>query len=91
MTKFTFSRSSDALFTRVGDDIVALHLKRGQCFGMENVTRDVWDLLSEPTDLERICDRLTEIYDVEPAACRTEVEKLLAQLVDEGLVDSVSS
>jgi hypothetical protein len=86
-----YKRSADALFTEVGDDIVALHVKRGQCYGMEDVTRATWDLLAEPVAVKQICERLTEVYDVDPATCEAEIGSLIDRFVQEGLVDRISS
>ena len=90
MSKSLYKRSNDALFSEVGNDVVALHVERGQCYGMENVTAAVWSMLAEPTTIESICERLLERYDVEPAVCRAEVGKLMMTLQSEGLVESVA-
>ena len=84
-----YRRSQDAIFSEVGDDVVALHVHRGQCYGMEKVTADVWNLLTEPSDMESICSRLVERYEVQPEVCRADVARLLDQLVKEGLVERV--
>jgi hypothetical protein len=84
-----YKLSDKALFTSLGDDIVALNVEGGQCYGMEKVSAEVWRLLAEPTDLNRLCARLVELYEVEPAVCRTEVERLIDQLRSEGLVETV--
>ena len=86
-----YKLSDKALFTSLGDDIVALNVERGQCYGMEKVTAEVWRLLAEPTDVDHLCDRLVEIYEVEPALCRADVQRLLEQLQSEGLVETVSA
>jgi len=90
MTTIQFKRSDQAIFAAVGDDVVALHVERGKCFGMENVTAAVWNLLSEPLDLDQLCDRLTDCYDVELDRCRAEVSELVGQMVEEGLVERLS-
>ena len=86
-----YCRSEKALFSSVGDDIVALHVDNGRCYGMENVTAAVWNVLAEPTDIPGICNRLCELYDVEPALCRADVERLISQFRGEGLVKAVPS
>lgn len=91
MTKLLYKLSNKALFTSLGDDIVALNVEDGQCYGMEKVTAEVWRLLAEPTGIDRICDRLLELYEVEPNVCRADVERLVAQFRQEGLVESVTA
>ena len=89
MNTALLKRSDQAMFCEVGTDIVALNIQRGQCYGMEDVTAAVWALLAEPTDIERICDELVEIYDVEPDVCRADLEELMEQFRTEGLVEYV--
>ena len=75
----------------MGSDIVALHVERGQCYGMEKVTVAVWKLLAEPASLDEICERLIAVYEVDPKVCRADVEKLIGQFRTEGLIEAVSA
>ena len=84
-----YLRSDDAIFAPVGSDIVALHIPQGRCYGMEGVTAAVWELIDEPRDLESICAQLQEVYSVDSAECRSDVQSLMALLRTEGLVDVV--
>ena len=88
MTNSIYRRAPEALFSEVGDDVVALHIDRGQCYGMEKVSSAVWKLLAEPRDLEAICACLVEQYAVDPSDCRAEVGQFLEQLRREGLVEA---
>ena len=84
-----YKHSEKALASLIHDDVVALHLERGQCYGMQKVAATVWNLLEEPMNLEGICSRLVEIYDVEPDVCRLEVMTLMNELHSEGLLETV--
>ena len=84
-----YKLSGKALFTDVGDDIVALNVDDGQCYGMEKVTAAVWRLLDTPMSMDQICDRLVAQYAVEADVCRADVERLFGQLRSEGLIDEV--
>ena len=81
-----YQRSQEAIFSEVGEDIVALNVERGNCYGMEQVTATVWQLLSSPQTLEQICGRLVEIYEVDPQTCQSEVQTLIDDLEAEGLI-----
>jgi len=81
-----YRRSDQALFAEVGKDVVALHVVNGQCFGMENVAAEVWNLLAEPTSVEQLCADLVDRYEVEPETCHREVVALLEQFEQEGLI-----
>ncbi len=84
-----YKLSGKALFTAVGDDIVALNVDDGQCYGMEKVTAEVWRLLDTPMSIDQMCARLVEIYAVDPDTCRTDVERLFGQFRSEGLIEEV--
>lgn len=81
-----FVRSNDAIFSEVGADIVALNISGGFAYGMEKVTADVWRLLEQPQDLVSICNQLVADYEVDPAECRDDVQRLLDQFLKEGLI-----
>lgn len=91
MSSELYRRSDKALFSNVAGDIVALHVENGHCYGMEEVTVAVWDILAEPSDMATICSRLQDRYNVEPDRCRNDVERLMGQLRTEGLVETVSA
>ena len=85
-----FRRSPQALHAAIGDDVVALQAQRGSCFGLENVTAEVWRLLEQEPTLQELCDRLVEEYEVDPLVCRSEVASLLEAMREEGLVELAS-
>lgn len=91
MSDIQYRRSPDALHASVGDDVVALHVKNGRCFGMEHVTADVWRILDKPAGLDLICSRLLEEYEVDAGSCRTEIAELLETMQQEGLVEAIAS
>lgn len=84
----TYRRSEHALFADVGDDVVALHVAKGNCYGMENVAAEVWNMLEKPASLDQLCARLLERFEVEPETCRRDVANLLQQLQQEGLIEA---
>lgn len=89
MSEQLFKRSDNALFSEIGNDIVALNVQSGQCYGMENVTASVWSMLAEPSSIPSICARLVEQYEVEPEVCRAEVGELMVRLESECLVERI--
>lgn len=82
-----YQRNERALFSAVGDDIVALNVEKGFCYGMENVAAKIWSMLDQPVDVETICRRLIAKFDVAPGTCRQEVDEFIQSLRQEGLVD----
>lgn len=88
MSAIRYQRRDDVLFSDIGDDIVALSVERGQCYGMEKVTAVVWELLVKPLTLDDLCAQLIDLYEVERGQCRAEVSRLLDQLQREGLISA---
>ena len=86
-----YKLSDKSLFTGVGEDIVALNVDDGKCYGMEKVTAAVWRLLEQPMSVDDLCDRLAHLYAVEPALCRTDVDRLVNQLRSEELIEEVAA
>lgn len=79
-------RCDDLLEADVNGEIVALHVEKGQCYGMNAVASRVWSLLAEPTSPDRICAQLLDEFDVDAETCRAEVDALLSDLKSEGLI-----
>lgn len=90
MTATKYRRSGQALHSEIGGDVVALQIARGQCFGMTNVTADVWRLLLEERSLDEICAQLLEQYDIDEDSCRNEVGQLIDVMTNEGLIEPVA-
>ena len=88
MTEYPrYRRTAQTLSSEIGEDVVALQLDRGYCYGMEQVSAAVWRLLAEPSDVPTLCDRLADEFEVEPERCRRDVVQLLEQMRGEGLVE----
>ncbi|HEY0444968.1 MAG TPA: PqqD family protein [Allosphingosinicella sp.] len=82
-------RCDDLLEADVNGEIVALHIEKGQCYGLNGVASRIWSMLAEPRSLDEICGTLIDEYEVDPETCRSEVEALLGELRSEGLIKSV--
>ena len=87
MSQLKYRRTSETLHAEIGDDVVALHIRMGHCYGMENVTADVWRLLEQPVTLEKICEQLMQRYEVDDATCDADVRRLIEAMQIEGLVE----
>ena len=90
-TKFSpdavFRRKAELLESDVNDEVVALDVNKGQCYGLNAVGSRVWRLLDTPKSLKDICSTLQDEYEVEPSVCHEEVSRLLSDLQSEGLVE----
>ena len=94
-TKFSpetvFRKTADLLESDVDEEIVALDVEKGQCYGLNAVGTRVWKLLDSPMSIQQLCSPLQGEYDVAPEVCQAEVSRLLADLQSEGLVQVQAS
>jgi Coenzyme PQQ synthesis protein D (PqqD) len=79
-------RAPRVLAACVEDEVVALDVERGVCFGLDGVGSRIWRLLEAPNTARSLCEVLVGIYEVDPETCEREVLGLLQDLADEGLV-----
>jgi hypothetical protein len=79
-------RQSDWLSAKVGDELVMMSAEKGNYIGLSEVGARIWEIIETPSDLEAVCVRLQQEYEVEPAVCRNEVEAFLNELVKHGAI-----
>lgn len=70
----------------LGDELVALDVEAGQCFGFNSVATSVWRALGQPRTFDELRALLLVEYEVDPDQCSEELHELLDDLVDRGLV-----
>jgi hypothetical protein len=72
--------------TAIDDEIVALSVERGSCYGLNRVASRIWSLLAKPIRISDLCTTLITIYKVDPDVCERQVLELLEELRAEGLI-----
>lgn len=81
-----YQRSDRAIFTVVDDEVVALDVDAGQCYGFNSSASQVWQLLGQPRSIDEICSLLQPAFEVDQATCRRDVEELVDSLLRDGMV-----
>jgi hypothetical protein len=89
--------SLDAVVTRtvgfveavVDEDIVALNVERGTCYGLDRAGSRIWKLLGTPIPIDDLCATLLAEYEVQPEVCKREVLALLEDLRAEGMITTL--
>ena len=81
-----YKRATGLIEAGVGDDLVALEVRTGDCFGFNEVAAAVWRSLSEPKSFERLRRELMSDYEVSPEECSARLQELLDDLVEKRLV-----
>lgn len=77
---------SDIAFRDIAGEAVVLNLSTGMYFGLDAVGTRIWRLLAEHGSSEPVVNTLLAEYDVEEERLRRDIEALLQQLLDKGLV-----
>jgi hypothetical protein len=79
-------KHGDWLSARVGDELVMMSAEKGNYIGLSEVGARIWELIETPQDIEAVCARLQDEFEVTPEVCRAEVETFLNELVQHGAI-----
>ena len=85
-----YVRSSDLVATDMDGETVMMSIERGEYYGISGVGSRVWDLLESPVTLETIVATVCAEFEVEQAACQTDMEGFLAELCEHELISAVA-
>jgi Coenzyme PQQ synthesis protein D (PqqD) len=76
----------DVLINVIDGEAVLLNLKSECYFGLDEVGMRMWQLLTESASVKAAYEALLAEYDVEPEKLQHDLEELIEQLVEHGLV-----
>ncbi len=79
--------STDQVSSDLAGESVILSLKSGTYYGLNPVGSSVWLLIQEPKSIAEICEAILEEYDVDPQTCETDIQSLLADLLNAHLIE----
>ena len=82
----TVRKNGDWLAAKVGGQLLMMSATKGNYIGLNEVGTRIWELLEEPLEVEAICARLQEEYDISAETCRLEVEIFLKKAAEHGAV-----
>lgn len=83
-----YHRAVDLMEADLGDELVALDPNAGNCFGFNEVAAWVWRRLEDPATFDQLRDGLLQDFEVGEAQGSAELQQLLDDLVDRGLVST---
>ena len=76
----------DVLVNVIDGEAVLLNLKSECYFGLDEVGLRMWQVLTELDSVKAAYEALLAEYDVEPEELQHDLEELIEQLVEHGLV-----
>lgn len=71
----------------VEGESVVLNLDSEDCFTLDEVATRMWAVLTAAASIQEAYDALLAEYDVAPEVLRQDLEKLIGQLVESGLLE----
>jgi Coenzyme PQQ synthesis protein D (PqqD) len=77
-------RQGDWLTAKVGEELVMMSADNGDYVGLTEVGARIWELIQTPQELDALCIKLQEEFDVSAETCRADVETFLKELVQHG-------
>lgn len=78
--------SPDVLFQEVSGEIVLLDLASESYFGLDEIGARIWTLLNEEKAVGQIVEVLLDEYEVDRARLEADVNDLLENLLEAGLI-----
>jgi hypothetical protein len=78
------------LLQHVADEIVLLHLESGVYYGLDPVGTRMLDLACELGGADAVVSTLLEEYETTAEVLERDLERLLGELVENGLVERVT-
>jgi len=78
--------SPEVLFQEVSGEIVLLDLASESYFGLDEIGARIWALLNEEKAVGQIVEILLEEYEVDRARLEGDVNELLENLLEAGLI-----
>jgi predicted mannosyl-3-phosphoglycerate phosphatase (HAD superfamily) len=84
----TIKISDDVVFRDLAGEAVILNLATGTYFGLDEVGTRIWHVLAEHGSKDKVIEVLLGEYEVEEEQLRHDVDHLIQQLSDKGLVTS---
>ena len=77
---------SNVLFRELEGECVILNLDTESYFGLDHVGTRMWLTLTRTDSIDAALEELQQEFDVEPSRLREDLENLLSDLLEQGLL-----
>ena len=81
-----YERNKKTISGRLHDEIIMMDMEQGKYFSLNSTATAIWELLDKPLSAEELCDRLAEEYEVEKEKCIEDVNAILTEMKNLGLI-----
>lgn len=80
-------RLSGVLSVTVDDDVMLLNMATSKYYGLQKVSRFIWDNIDQPIRVDELCTRLQNEFSVDAETCERETLMFLEQLRTNQLIE----
>ena len=85
--KSVISVTKEAVHCDLEEEVVILGLKDGVYYGLNPVGSFIWKLIQKPVSFKEIKEAVLAEYDVEEETCENDLQELLGDLLEKGLIE----
>jgi len=85
-----FLLSKEVLSQEIDDETVLLDMKSENYFGLNYVGKRVLDIITTGANIDTIVQTLLEEFDVEENQLEKDINELIQQLLDTGLIEPIT-
>ena len=82
----TYKRNPKAIFTDLDGETALFQSETCDYLILNSTGSEIWQLLKSPLTANEICDKLTDIYEVDPENCRSEVDTFLSIAIEKEVI-----
>lgn len=79
--------ADDQISCNLDGQAAILNLTSGTYYGLDEVGATVWELIASPRRVAEIRDAVLQCYDVDAAQCDRDLNTLLRDLANHGLIE----
>ena len=90
-SKLRYQKKADVMGAPVDDEVVLLHIDKGQYYSLKGAGPDLWARLDTPASLDELVEWLCGEYDVSPEQAMSDVERFVSELQQIDVVDVVEA
>ena len=84
-------RARGFIFTRFGDEFVAIDPDSGNRYNLNGASDRIWELIEAPSSIGSICEQLVADFEVPHDVCVSDVMAFIAEMRGLGLIEIVTS
>jgi len=85
------TRKAGVLLTRAGDEAVLVDDAGGNVHVLNRTGAQLWELSANEPTVDALAESIAGSYAADPATVRADVERMLTELCDLGLVELVAA